>query len=117
MTSWPKLPPRHIDGWMRMASASIDLSLQKRHTSFLTIVKILVYKQTILRLPAANTVVTAIGMAEAARHAEHTGAGCEYPPICHVFHDDRPSSALPFPGKAATPHPLTSPSFGTDFLL
>jgi hypothetical protein len=93
-----------------MASASIDSALQKRHTFFLTIVKILVHKRTNLSLPAANTVIADVGIAEAAMHAEHTDACRERPPICNAFHNGRPPDALPLPGKAATPHPLTSPS-------
>jgi hypothetical protein len=48
---------------------------------------ILVHKQTILLLRAANAVVTAVGIAEAATNAEDTDAGCERPPISHAFHD------------------------------
>jgi len=65
---------------------------------------------------ARHAIATDVGIAKNATDKEQAHAGSERSPICHAFHDIRPSYALPLPDQAATLDPLSSPPGGEGHL-
>jgi hypothetical protein len=65
---------------------------------------------------APHAVAADVGIAEAATDKEQAHAAAERSPIHHAFRDSQSLYALPLPGQAATPHPLSSPPRGEGHL-